>query len=93
MISDTLSDACDQIEEYLINYPDTYGDILPEIRAVYDAMRTLQRKLDNPIGWFDYQAPTPCLYCGMPAMDHAVLPDALSCPGGMGTTFTLQEES
>ena len=93
MIADTLSDACDEIERYLTDYPNTYATCLSEIRTVYDAMRTLQRKLDNPLGHWDLQAPTPCLYCGLPALDHDVLAGGLLCPraaGGNGTTFTLR---
>jgi hypothetical protein len=93
MISDVLAEACAEIERYLTEMPDTYADILDEVRAVYDAMATLQRKLDNPLGHWDYQAPTPCVYCGLPAMEHDVLGAGLRCPsaaGGNGTTFTLK---
>jgi hypothetical protein len=94
MISDTLSEACAEIERSLSESPDIYADYFAEIRAVYDAMRSLQRKLENPMGWFDYQAPTPCLHCGLPALDHEVLAGGLYCPravGGHPTTFTSQE--
>jgi hypothetical protein len=94
MISEVLAEACAAIEYYLTEMPDTYADILDEVRAVYDAMATLQRKLDNPLGHWDYQAPTPCVYCGLPAMEHDVLGAGLRCPsaaGGHGTTFTLMK--
>jgi hypothetical protein len=51
MLADTLTETCDAIEEYLIAYPETYAHCLEEIRAVYAAIVTLRRKLDDPLGY------------------------------------------
>ena len=51
LLTDTLTKTCDAIEEYLIEYPKTYAHCLTEIRAVYDAIVTLRRKLDDPLGY------------------------------------------
>lgn len=48
MISNVLAEACDAIEEYLVACPETYAHCIEEVRAVYNAMVTLRRKLDNP---------------------------------------------
>jgi hypothetical protein len=48
MISDTLCEACEDIQQYLHDMPNTYADIRSEVEAVYTAMRALQAKLDWP---------------------------------------------
>ena len=55
MISDVLSKAIEQIEQYQTEIPDAYSapEIKTEIEAVKAAMRSLQEKLDNPSGFED----------------------------------------
>jgi hypothetical protein len=50
MISDTLSEALDEIEEYEAKMPETYGDpeTKAEIAKVKAAMRALMKRLDTP---------------------------------------------
>jgi hypothetical protein len=57
MISDVLSDACDEIDRYLRQMPETYAACLDEVLAVRAAMDTLRRKLDNPVGHFVWDLP------------------------------------
>jgi hypothetical protein len=49
MISDTLSDAIDEIENYLVNFPGNYRQYEKEIRRVLVDMESLRRKLDEPL--------------------------------------------
>lgn len=48
MISDILSDAIVEIENYLANFPDSYRQNEQEIRRVLVDMESLRRKLDEP---------------------------------------------
>lgn len=50
MISDTLSDAIDQIKQYEAEYPEAYGDpgLKGRIAAVVSSMDQLRRELDCP---------------------------------------------
>jgi hypothetical protein len=48
MISDTLSDAIDEIENYLVNFPENYRQYEQEIRRILVDMESLRRKLDQP---------------------------------------------
>jgi hypothetical protein len=57
MISDTLFEARLEIEHYLTDYPETYGELRGEIEAVCTAMARLQAKLDNP--FFHLDTPMP----------------------------------
>lgn len=47
MISDVLSEAVDEIDRYLCELPDVYGDD-PEIKSVRDEMDALRVRLDTP---------------------------------------------
>ncbi len=46
MISDTLSDAAEEIRDYLSTYPEMYNTLLADIENVLVAMDTLRSRLD-----------------------------------------------
>ena len=48
MLSDTLSEAIEEIERYQREMPDVYDYIKEEINQVKEAMRKLQIELDTP---------------------------------------------
>jgi hypothetical protein len=48
MISDTLHDAIQEIEDYQRNFPDCYGGLSDDIELVKKVMSALQARLDEP---------------------------------------------
>jgi len=51
MLSDTLHDACAEIEQYEREYPDNYKSMAPAIDKIKTVMRALQMSMDLcPVG-------------------------------------------
>lgn len=48
MISDVLSEAKDEIEQYQKGFPEVYAPFTNEIQTVLEVMGALQRRFDTP---------------------------------------------
>jgi hypothetical protein len=62
MISDVLFDAVEEIENYQRDLPEAYENWRSLIAECKDAMRSLQKKLDDP--YFDPRESAPTAIVG-----------------------------